>query len=163
MNEAKPEAGVDTVSEEQAADLARLKGMAEEAPGAAQPQPEAAGMSVEESLAGLLQVVGVASGALGYARVQALWNEETCKGLADRTVPVLKKYPWGGSILAFLGGDSGIEEMALGMCLLPLVMGTVNAVRADSAEKREKEKAQSEKAQSEKAQSSELEKAGLSV
>ena len=69
----------------------------------------------------------------GLKNTAAVWNEETCKGLADRAVPVLRKYPWGGRIISFLETGAGVEEVALGLFVLPVGLATAKAWQADAA------------------------------
>lgn len=130
------------LSAEQAVDLAHLQGMA----GQGQPGPEAVpggqpgqdgpGVDPVDSLAGLLSAGGMVAGALGYRRVSELWQPETCRGLSERVVPVLVKYPWGQRVLAFLTEGAGVEEIALAMYAAPLAFATIQAARADEAERR---------------------------
>ena len=126
------------LSQEQAADLARLDMLAgpepepDAAPGA---EPEAApGMDPVESLAGLFTVGGLVAGMLGYRRVADLWGADTCRGMAEKAVPVLVKYPWGARVLDFLATGAGIEEMALAMYAAPLALATMKAARLDAAD-----------------------------
>lgn len=88
-------------------------------------------VSAEQSLAGLLQIGHIALLAGGMKHTAAVWNEGACNAFAAAAVPVLRKYPWGGRVLAFLESGSGVEEMALFMVAMPLTMATVNAVRQD--------------------------------
>lgn len=105
------------------------------APGAS-PEPEPAPiMTIDpaESLADLLSVVGMAAGVGGLKRTAAIWQPNTCRALADKAVPVMRKYPWGVKALEFLETGSGIEEMVLFAVAAPLALATINAVRADLA------------------------------
>lgn len=98
-------------------------------------QPETAAapvpVSAEQSLAGLLQIGHLALLAGGMNHTAAVWNEGACNAFAGAAVPVLRKYPWGGRVLAFLESGAGVEEMALFAVAMPLTMATVNAVRQD--------------------------------
>lgn len=87
--------------------------------------------SAEQSLAGLLQIGHLALLAGGMKHTAAVWNEQACNTFAGAAVPVLRKYPWGGKVLAFLESGAGVEEMALFAVAMPLTMATVNAARQD--------------------------------
>lgn len=121
---------------EQAADLARLEAAAAlvdaDDPSAAAPEP-APGVDPVESLAGLL---GLMRGAelLGFRRLAAVWSDDACMRLAGAAVPVLRKYPWGGRVLAWLESGTGAEELGLLLVALPLAAASVRAARADAAE-----------------------------
>lgn len=100
------------------------------------PEPEQAPLPTidpAESLAGLLSVVGMAAGVGGLKRTAAIWTHDTCRALADKAVPVMRKYPWGVKVLGFLETGAGVEEMALFAVAAPLALATINAVRADLA------------------------------
>jgi hypothetical protein len=129
---------MEALSAEQAADLAALEAMAREGqpgPGQEQAGPEVAAADPVESLAGLFTVAGYMAGSLGYRRVGELWGPETCRGLSEKMVPVLRKYSWGQRALEFLETGAGVEEIALGMVAVPLVLATLQAARADEAER----------------------------
>jgi hypothetical protein len=104
------------------------------APGV-EPAPDVPEVDPVESLGGLLSLAGMAAGAAGLKRTAEIWNPATCAGLAERVVPVLRKYPWGGRVLDFLQTGSGAEEVALMIYAAPLVVATVGAVRQDTAAK----------------------------
>ena len=84
-----------------------------------------------ESLAGLLSVLGIAAGYAGFPKTAAIWTPDTCRGLADKAVPVLVKYAWGQRLMNFLATGAGVEEMALIAFAAPLVLATVGAVKDD--------------------------------
>lgn len=129
------------MSQEQAADFARLQGMANEGEQAQAEQAEAfAGVDAVEAVAGFLTVGGLAFGWVGYRRVAELWNPETCRGVAEKAVPVLEKYPWGIRALEFLQTGAGVEEIALAMYCAPLALATMRAASLDSAEMRKDKK-----------------------
>ncbi len=88
-----------------------------------------------ESLAGFLQIAAVAAGYAGFSKAAMVWQPNTCRGLADKAVPVLVKYPWGQRILAFLTTGAGVEEMALLAFAAPLAMATWQAVGEDLKQK----------------------------
>lgn len=102
-----------------------------ETAGAQHEAPPPAPADPVESLAGLLTVLGIASGYAGLSRTAAIWTPETCRGLAAKTVPVLVKYAWGQRLLNFLATGAGVEELALAAYAAPLVLASVAAVRAD--------------------------------
>lgn len=110
---------------------------AEAAPASFEPVAEVAAepapMPVDpaESLAGFLAVVGIAAGYAGFPKTASIWNPQTCKGLADKAVPVLVKYPWGARLLDFLQTGAGVEELALLAYAAPLVLATRAAVLED--------------------------------
>lgn len=93
--------------------------------------PPAPAVDPAQSLAGLLSVLGIAAGYAGLEKTAAIWTPDTCKGLADKLVPVLVKYAWGQRLLAFLESGAGVEEMALVAYAAPLVLATMQAVKAD--------------------------------
>lgn len=130
------EGGAVEMSQEQAADLARLAGMAEaeRIPGAAQePEPEPVRVSVEDSLAGVFSIAGMLAGMAGMPSVAKIWTAEHARGLSEKAVPVLKKYAWGRRIIEFVETGAGVEELALLVYAAPLAMATVAAARADLA------------------------------
>lgn len=133
----------DETPAEMAADLARLEAMTEESQGpgpGSNPEPEPAPeVSPEESLAGFLTVAAMAAGLVGYKRAAAVWSIETCRGFAERAVPVLEKYAWGQRALSFLTSGAGVEEMALAMYAAPVILATVSAAREDAAERAPKD------------------------
>lgn len=121
-----------------AAYLANLAGQEPPLPGA-EPEPEPQpSVTPEQSLAGVLQIAGMAGAVMGYPSVAEVWNGAACAGFAEKAVPVLRKYAWGARILEFLENGSGIEEMALLMYSAPLVLATVSAARKDAAALAEK-------------------------
>jgi hypothetical protein len=124
---------------EQAADLARLESMARE--GEPDIGPDESGPGVVdpvEAVAGLLTVAGMGAGWFGYRRVSEVWGPESCRAVAEKAVPVLQKYPWGIAALDFLQTGAGVDEIALGMCILPMVIATMDAARADDEERAKK-------------------------
>lgn len=130
------------MSAEQAADLARLQDMVgtEQTPGTEQVEPEPVpAVSAEQSMAGLLGMIGFA-GPLGFPRLAAVWRQEACEAVADRAIPVFRKYAWGQRVIDFLETGSGVEEMALAMVAVPMVLASVQAVQADMAPEPEPEK-----------------------
>lgn len=108
---------------------------AEAAPATIEAQPPEtqtpAGVDPVESLAGFLSVLGIAAGYAGLPRTATIWQPGTCRGLADKAVPVLVKYPWGQRLLNFLATGAGVEEMALAAFAAPLVLATHAAIRED--------------------------------
>lgn len=136
------EAEAVTVADEESADFARvgaMVGAGEPGPGAVtvpeQGQPR---VDAVDSLSGLLSLVGVGFGVAGMKRAKALWPAETCADVAQKTVPVLRKYPWGARVLAFLEEGTGAEEMALVLCVAPLGLATWKAAQLDMAGDAEK-------------------------
>jgi hypothetical protein len=128
----------EVVSEEQAADLARLTMQAGEGQDAGPiPEAEPAGPTPEESLAGLLTLAGMAAGMAGMTRTAGVWGADTCRGFAERAVPVLAKYGWGQRVLGFLQDGAGVEEMALLAFAAPVALATWQAARADLAPARD--------------------------
>jgi hypothetical protein len=127
----------ESVELDQAArDLAMLQSMAAAEPAlpGAEPEPEPLpAVTAEQSLAGVLQVAGMAGAVMGFPSVAAVWNVPACEGFAEKAVPVLRKHAWGARILDFLENGSGVEEIALLMYSAPLVVATVAAARADIA------------------------------
>lgn len=125
------------MSREQAADFERLAAMAADDPAAQagqdQEAEQAAAVDPVESLAGFLTIAGMGAGFVGYRQVAELWSPETCRGVAEKAVPVLVKYPWGARALEFLTTGAGVEEIALAMYLAPLAIATAKAAAADTA------------------------------
>jgi hypothetical protein len=131
------------MSAEQAADLARLQSMAAEgepgpaAEGAKGPAaegaqgPEVPHVDPVESLAGLFTVGAAIFAAAGFTNAAAVWKPEVCRGIAERTVPVLVKYPWGQRAIEFLTTGDGVEEIALVMYAAPVVLATWQGVKQD--------------------------------
>lgn len=119
-------------------DFARVGAMVDQGepePGAlVDPVPEAPAVDAAESMAGLLTVAGMLAGETGFKRTAAIWNPETCKNIAAKAVPVLRKYPWGVRVLDFFETGAGVEEIALGVVLIPAVLATYRAVSDDMAE-----------------------------
>lgn len=138
--------GLAGAASEEAGDFARVAAMVADAePGpveAAQAEAdakaEAEKMDAAESLSGLLSVVSGVCAVAGFERTAAVWSPDVCGRVAAVTIPVLRKYPWGGRILEFLERGTGAEEVALGMVVLPLAVATAGAVRADMSAKDEK-------------------------
>jgi hypothetical protein len=134
MDQKAEEVGADT----READRAVLAAMAaEEAPpmaaNAAVAEPEGPPrMDAVESLKGLLSMLPVAAEFAGARHTAAVWNPESCDRLAQVTVPVLRKYPWGAPVLAFLETGTGAEEVALAMTAIPMAIATWQALKADS-------------------------------
>ncbi len=137
----------EAMNPEQAADLARLEAMAAEGEpiaGGAENEPSAAQVDLVEALAGAFTVGAMMAGAMGYRRAAELWAPPVCRGLAEKAVPVLQKYPWGQRVLEFLNTGAGVEEVALAFYLMPLAIATRAAVKADEAELAAKAKAKPE-------------------
>lgn len=134
---------------EEAADFARVAAMVgEPVPGAGEPgqeTPEAPAMDAAESIAGLATMAAGVAAFSGLRNVAALWSPETCREFGEKTVPVLRKYPWGARVLAFFETGAGVEEMALGAFLLPMGFATWQAFKADTAKHEEKPEAGEEK------------------
>lgn len=129
------------VSGEEAAAFARVELMAgDDVAGgeavAVAPEPEP--VNAAESMAAFMMLAGGLAGQVGYKRTAAVWNPETCRGVADRTVPVLRKYPWGASVLAFFEKGVGAEELALFVFLAPVGVATFAAIKADMEPEPEK-------------------------
>jgi hypothetical protein len=136
------EGQAEEISREQQADLMRLESMAYEEPGPipeAEQEPERIFNPVD-ALAGFLTIGGTVAGWVGYRRVSGVWAEETCRGVAEKAVPVLQKSAWGSRLLEFLDTGAGVEEIALAMYLAPVVLATVAAAKADTAERVEPKK-----------------------
>lgn len=125
-------------NEDEAKDFARVGAMVDQGepePGAlVEPEPEAPAVDAAESMAGLLTVAGMMAGETGFKRTAAVWNPETCQTIAAKAVPVLRKYPWGGRVLDFFETGAGVEEIALGVVLIPAVLATYRAVSDDMAD-----------------------------
>lgn len=123
---------------DEAKDFARVGAMVDQGepePGAlVEQEQEAPSVDAAESMAGLLTAVGMVAGETGFKRTAAVWNPETCKSIADMTVPVLKKYPWGARVLDFFETGAGLAEFGLGLVLIPAVLATYRAVSDDMAE-----------------------------
>lgn len=96
-------------------------------------EPEAPRMDAVESLGGLLAMASGVFEFAGLKNVAAVWNPQTCRQCAERTVPVLRKYPWGARVLDFLETGAGAEELALAMFLVPVGIATGKAWQADAA------------------------------
>ncbi len=122
---------LDTLAAEAATLDAEAAPVAADAPIAAEPAAAVPAIAPEESLAGLLTVMGYGAGYAGFPTAAALWTPDTCRALADKAVPVMVKYAWGQRFLAFLQSGAGVEEIALFATAAPLVLATVKAVRAD--------------------------------
>lgn len=131
---------VQTMPDDQAAELARLEARAAEGD-AAQSAPVAGAqvqaepgpvVSTEEMLLGALSVVAMVANTAGYKRAASIWSQDACRELANRAVPVLRKYPWGVRVIAFLESGAGVEEIALVVYAAPLVLATVGAARLDA-------------------------------
>ncbi|MBL8506369.1 MAG: hypothetical protein JNJ51_08430 [Methylobacillus glycogenes] len=131
-------------TEEQIASENQLLALADQEQPAAEPQASEAGQgqagqvefSAEQSLIGLLQIGHLALLAGGMKNTAKVWDADGCSAFAGAVVPVLRKYPWGGKVLAFLETGAGVEEMALFAVVAPLTMATVGAVQQDKAEMR---------------------------
>lgn len=128
------------MSSEQEQDAAALAAMVAETGAAVtvtgEPMPEpppVPAMSAEESLAGLLSPLPHVLNFAGLKNVAGVWNAEKCSGLAERAVPVLRKYPWGMRFIGFLETGAGVEELALVMFILPVGLATAQAWKADAA------------------------------
>jgi hypothetical protein len=90
------------------------------------------------SLAGFLQMVGFGFTMSGFANLGAVWSDASKnQALAGALVPVLAKYAFGQRIIAFLSGETPIEEINLLMVAAPFAMSTVAAFKADKAAKDE--------------------------
>lgn len=124
------------------ADRANLENMV--GPDAApEPQPgdeyQPQQVSPEENLAGLLELIFLPADAFGMKRTAAIWTPDQCRLVAEKAVPVLRKYGWGRAVLAWLDGGMGVEEIALLVVLTPLARRTFEAVRADVADLKAKQ------------------------
>lgn len=125
---------------EQARDLAALAAsIAESEPVAAKVQEEEAGgelqpvndASDEENLSGIIELLFIPAPEFGFNHVAAIYTPDTCRKIADRAVPVLRKSGWGRAFLAWCRDGFGIEEMALVAVLFPILKRTRDAVIAD--------------------------------
>lgn len=133
-----------TVSDEESAAFARVESMAGDGvvinqdgvPVSTEPEP----VNAAESMAAFLMLAGGIAGQVGYKKTAAVWNPETCRGVADRAVPVLRKYPWGASVIAFFEKGVGAEELALFVFLAPVGVATFAAIKADMEPEPEKQK-----------------------
>lgn len=129
--------GADVAAEE-SADFARVAAMAQggDAPvtGAAEQEPDRPAMDAGESLAGLLSMVGIGAGMVGFNAVAAVWVPDSCEKLAGAAVPVLRKYPWGARILDFLERGTGAEEAVLLVALAGMGKATFDAYKLDTAD-----------------------------
>jgi hypothetical protein len=127
------EAAAEEMGAEQAADLARLQGLA--ADGAPGPEtetgPDIPPVDPVESLAGFFTIGAAVFSAVGYENAAAVWRPEVCRGLAEKTVPVLVKYPWGQRAIEFLTTGAGVEEIALAMYAAPVVLATWHGAKKD--------------------------------
>lgn len=119
--------------EAEAAALDASTAMPAAAAAAAAPDAMPPAIEPAESLAGLLTVAGMAASVGGMHRTAAVWSPDACRALADKAVPVMRKYAWGLKVLEFLETGAGVEEIALFAVAAPLVMATAGAVRADLA------------------------------
>lgn len=138
---------LETMSDEQAADLARLEMLAGQGEPGPESQAEQDGpppADPVESLAGVFTIGAYLAGSIGYKRVEELWQPETCRGLAEKTVPVLLKYPWGQRAIEFLTTGAGVEEVALALYAFPLAVATMKAANADAAAMKAKKKPERE-------------------
>lgn len=100
----------------------------------AEPTIEAAPAPVMDplqSLSGFVSLLGIAAGIAGFKKTAAIWTPETCQGMAERLMPVLVKYPWGQRFIGFLQTGAGVEEIALAMYAVPLVLATRKALAED--------------------------------
>lgn len=133
------------VNDDEAAAFARVEAMAAQEspqPGetvTVEPEPIPP-VNAAESMAAFMMLAGGIAGQVGYRRTAAVWNPETCRGAADRIVPVLRKYPWGAPVLAFFEKGIGAEEMALVVFLAPVGVATFAAIKADMTPEAEPEK-----------------------
>lgn len=90
-----------------------------------------------QSLAGLLGMVGFGFTISGFKNLGGVWtNEGSNKAIAMAAIPVLRKYAWGARVIAFLSGETPIEEFALLMALAPAALATVAAYKDDVAERK---------------------------
>lgn len=87
-----------------------------------------------ESMAGLLSMIGFGLTVSGLQNLGGVWSDGSRnQAIASAAVPVLAKYAFGQRIIAFLSGETPVEELALAMALAPVVMSSVTAYRADMA------------------------------
>jgi hypothetical protein len=92
------------------------------------------------SLAGFLQMVGFGFSMSGFPALGAVWSDsDKNQVLASALVPVLAKYAFGQRIIAFLSGETPIEELNLLMVAAPFAMSTVAAFKADKAARQPKD------------------------
>jgi hypothetical protein len=116
-------------------------------------QVETVQKDIVGDLSGFIGFVGLGFGMAGYKNVAGVWsNSENNDRLAGAAVPVLRKYSWGAPVIRFLEGDVGAEELALFIALVPVTMGTLNAIKLD---RQEKQKAIDDKALTEEKASAE--------
>lgn len=136
------ESGAAVFDADEAADLGRLSAMVAADTGEAAPavdEVEAApAVDAAESMGAFLTLASGALALAGFKRAAAVWAPDVCQEAAGRIVPVLRKYPWGGRVLAFFETGAGAEELALGAFMVPVAIATAGAVRADLAEARQK-------------------------
>lgn len=131
------------VGNEEAADFARLEMMAADGESLALAgitEPEPPKVDAAESLGALLGLVSAGASVAGFERTAALWSAEKCNELAAVAVPVFRKYPWGMRIIDFMETGAGVEELALGAFVVPMVLATVKTVKADTAKAEKPEK-----------------------
>lgn len=86
-----------------------------------------------KTLEGLLSLLPVGLGVAGLKNTAAVWTAESCKIIAERTIPVLKKYVLGQKIINFLETGSGIEEVALATALVPIGLASYRGYQLDLA------------------------------
>lgn len=125
---------------ERARDIALLAAsIAESEPLAAPPAEEAPpeelppvnNASDEENLSGIIELLFIPAPEFGFNHVAAIYTPDTCRKIADRAVPVLRKSGWGRTFLTWCRDGFGIEEMALLAVLVPILKRTRDAVIAD--------------------------------
>jgi hypothetical protein len=84
-----------------------------------------------QTLQGLLSLLPIGLSVVGLKNTAEVWNESACQIVAERTIPVLKKYALGLKIIKFLETGSGIEEMALATALLPIGLASYRGYQLD--------------------------------
>lgn len=87
--------------------------------------------SDEENLSGIIELLFIPAPEFGFNHVAAIYTPDTCRKIADRAVPVLRKSGWGRTFLTWCRDGFGIEEMALIAVLFPILKRTRDAVIAD--------------------------------
>ena len=92
-------------------------------------------LSAVDNLAGLFGMASMGLKFSGFHKTAQVWNGETNRTIAEKTIPVLAKYGWGNKIIDFLNGAGDVEILALVMALVPVGMATVTAFNADMESK----------------------------
>ena len=128
----KPDTDIEQgASEEQAADFAALQRMADDAPrapGDPEPEPEPVRLSLDQEIAGMLQMIaGVLQPVL--PSVAKIYSPEVCGAVGGAVAPVCIKHGW---LQGGIGGKYGEEIMML-VVVAPLAWATMEATKTDIA------------------------------